>query len=89
MGGNWAKCHNCYKTTQGRRFCVECAPLYRMGAWKEEAEKLHQRGVRPLSIAVRIGVNARTVINHLKSTGQIIGDEYQNFLNDHTEIEPF
>ncbi len=80
-------CHKCGVSTRGRRFCEPCAPLYRMAAWKVEAEKMHENGVRPLSIAVRIGVNARTIILHLKKTGHVKGDDYQNWLNDHTEIE--
>ena len=82
-----ARCHKCRGPTKGRRFCEECAPLYRMAAWKATAERLHENGTRPLSIAVRIGVNARTIIVHLKSTGHIKGDDYQIWLNDHTEIE--
>lgn len=80
-------CHKCRVPTKGRRFCESCAPLYRMGAWKVAAERMHESGVRPLSIAVRLGVSAKTVIFHLKKTGHIVGDDYQHWLNEQIGVD--
>lgn len=84
---NESRCHVCLVRTLGRRFCVACQPLTRMAGWHDRAVRLYKSGVRPMSIAVRIGIDARTVITHLKEKRVLTNaEEYSNWLNDHTEF---
>lgn len=73
------KCHGCGVRLKGRRFCVDCEPETRMGRWHDTAVDMYKKDPRPLSIAVKMGINAKDVIALLKARGVMEHSRYKEF----------
>ena len=56
-----------------------CEPDTRLGRWHDRAVALYLADPRPLSIAVKMGIDAREVIALLKKRGVIEQSRYKEF----------
>ena len=76
----WAfKCHGCNKVLKGRAWCRACEPDSRRANWHKKVGEMYAKDPRPLSIAVKMGVNAKDVIKFLKQQGIMPPERYKDF----------
>ncbi len=76
----WAfRCHGCNKVLKGRAWCESCEPDSRRANWHKKVGEMYTKDPRPLSIAVKMGVNAKDVIRFLKEKGIMPIERYKDF----------